>query len=366
MYYTRRSVVGGLALATVAGSAVWAQEKEKLQKLKLGFGTKIVSPMVANILIPEYLGYYRQEGLTLQFLPLGPNSVVLEQIASKRIDLATAVPSVQLPIVARGEKLPTINFFEFTYPFKYGLAVKPASRINSFADLKGKTVGVSSFGLTDFAVLKQILKRNNIDPNKDLNLLAVGEGVPGGQALERGSIDALFNYDTQFGQIEAVGIKLRYVPLPPNVPNVGGLYLTARPETIKDHRNWVVGVGRGVAKAEVFIRENPRAAAYAFLQMFPEAAPKASTLDQQLSAIMVPIVKRQKFFSSYDKSVTKWGQLSAAEFKEEVDFMGLGDKIHDVSQFFTNDLIDDINRFDSEKIRNEARNFKIPEPKNGN
>src|SRR5215813_6462441 len=113
---------------------------QQLQKLKLGFGTKIVSPMIANILIPEYLGYYKQEGLTLEFFPLGPNTVVMEQIASKRIDFATGVPTVQLPVVARGETLPTMNFYEFTYPFKYGLATNPDSKIKSFEDLKGKTL----------------------------------------------------------------------------------------------------------------------------------------------------------------------------------------------------------------------------------
>jgi NitT/TauT family transport system substrate-binding protein len=360
MKCTRGLVLVGMTVAVFAGVTFQAKGEE-LQKLKLGFGTKVLSPMIANMLIPEFLGYYREEGLSLEFVPLGPNSVVMEQIASKRVDFATAVPAVQVPIVARGEKLPTVNFFEFTYPFKYALAVGQDSKINSFAEVKGKIIGVSSFGLTDFAVLKQILLRNNIDPNKDVTLLAVGEGVPAGQALQRGAIDALFDYDTHFGQIEAVGIKLRYVKLPENVPHVGGLYITARPEMLKEHRNWSVGVGRAVAKAEVFIRENPRAAAYIFLKMFPEAAPKAATLDQQLNAIVVPIVRRQEFFSSYDKSVTKWGELSSAEFKEEVDFMGFSAKISDTSQFFTNDLIGDINDFDSEKIRNQAREFVIPQ-----
>jgi NitT/TauT family transport system substrate-binding protein len=355
-----RLLVAILAVVSLTGAAMQANAKE-LQKLKLGFGTKVMSPMVANILIPEYLGYYKQEGLTLQFFPLGPNSVVMEQIASKRMDFATAVPSVQIPLVARGEKLPTVNFFEFTYPFKYGLVTNPGSPIKSFADLKGKTVGVSSFGLTDFAVLKRLLALNGIDSKKDLNLLAVGEGVIGGQALKRGAVDALFSYDTQFGQIEAAGIKLQYVPLPANVPHVGGLYLTARPDTLKDHRDWAVGVGRAVAKGEVFIRENPRAAAYIFLKMFPEAAPKAKTLEQQIDAIVVPIMKRKQFFRSYDKSVTKWGQLSGKEFEAEVEFQGFKGKIKDVSSLYTNDLIADINNFDEAKIRKQARDFKIPE-----
>jgi len=45
--------------------------------------------------------------------------------------------------------------------------------------------------------------------------------------------------------------------------------------------------------------------------------------------------------------------------------MRLGDKIHDVSQFFTNDLIDDINDFGTEKTCKQARDFNIPEPKSG-
>ena len=56
MNYARRVVLMGLAAAALAGAALQAQGAE-LQKLKLGFGTKVVSPMVANILIPEYLGY---------------------------------------------------------------------------------------------------------------------------------------------------------------------------------------------------------------------------------------------------------------------------------------------------------------------
>ena len=77
-----RTWLAGAATGLVMVSGATAQE---LQKLKLGFGTKIVSPMIANILIPEYLGYYKEEGLTLEFFPLGPNTVVMEQIASKRI-----------------------------------------------------------------------------------------------------------------------------------------------------------------------------------------------------------------------------------------------------------------------------------------
>ncbi|HEX4409058.1 MAG TPA: ABC transporter substrate-binding protein [Xanthobacteraceae bacterium] len=334
---------------------------QDLRVVKFGFASKVVTPMLANVYIGQGLGYLKQEGLTAQFIPLGPNSVVLSELASGHIDIGTGAPSFQLPLAAKDGAIGSVNFFEFSYPFKYGLAVNPNSSIHSFSDLKGKTLGVGSFGLTDFPVAKAILRLAGIDPDKDVQFLAVGEGVPGGAALQRGVVDAFFHYDTGFGLIEAAGIPLKYVPLPANVPMIGGFYLQARPDTIKNDRVMLVGFARAVAKSEIFIRENPKAAAYEFLKMFPDAAPKAVSLDEQLKAVMVPMVRRSKLFSSYDKSVTMLGQMKKEEWEEEIKFIGLQDKIKEPSAFFTNDLIADINNFDVDAIRTQAKTFAMPE-----
>ena len=352
--------VAALAALVSLLAASAATAEEPLQTVRFGFAAKVMTPMIANILIPQQLGYYREEGLTVEFIPLGPNTVVLEQLASKRIDFGTAAPSFQIPVVAKGDPLPGINFFEFAYPFKYALAVKPDSPIKTFSDLKGKNLGIGSFGLTDFPVVKAVLKAGHLDPDRDVTITAVGEGVPGGQALQRGAVDAYFHYDTGFGSIEAVGIAMRYVPLPANIPMIGGFYLQARAETLTGQRARAVGLGRAVAKAEIFMRENPEAAAYVFLQMFPEVAPKAATLKEQIKAVMAPMVKRAALFASYDKSITKWGYIKPEEWIEEVRFLGLADQVKDTSQFFTNALIDDINNFDADKVKKQAREFKIP------
>ena len=41
-------------------------------------------------------------------------------------------------------------------------------------------------------------------------------------------------------------------------------------------------------------------------------------------------------------------------------FLGLEDQVKDTSRFFTNALIDDVNAFDAETIRRQAREFKLP------
>lgn len=333
---------------------------ENLEKIKFGYAQKSISPIIINFLIPKYLGYYKEEGLDVEFLTLGANATVMASLDQNRIDFGVGVPSFQLPIVAKGEKLPAINFYEYTYPFKWAVAVKPDSSIKSLLDLKGKTIGVSAFGVTDFPVGKALLKLSNLDPEKDVKWLAVGAGTKAGQAVERNDVSALIYFDTGFGQIEASGIKLRYLPLPDSVPKVGGLYISATEETLQKRQKVAIGFARSVAKASHFIQANPRAAAYMFIKLYPEAAPRGKTLTQQIDAISISINKRMPLYSHYDKNISDLGRIKKSEWEDEVEFYGLKEKVKDVSKLFTNNLISEINNFDRQKIINSAKAFVIP------
>jgi NitT/TauT family transport system substrate-binding protein len=362
MPYTRRQTLGaGLAAALLPASLPpAAKAAEDLQKIRFGIATKAVSPIVINILIPEYLGYYRAEGLTVESFPLGSIIAAYTALVAGRVEFAVEVAESQLELAARGEKIRDIDFFEYTYPFKWAMAVKPGSPYHKLADLKGKRIGVSNLGTSDYPVGKLVLTLIGLDPNKDVSWLAVGEGVPAGVALQRGDIDALFYYDTGFGTIEAAGIPLVYLPLPASVPKVGGIYLATRPDYLRTHRATAVGFARAVAKAQVFIQTNPQAAAYVFTQMFPEAVPKGKSVQEQVKAIMVSVVKRLPLYASYDKSMHQWGTIKPSEWQAELKFAGLEGKIPDLSIFYTNDLIADINNFNAAKVKQEARAFKLP------
>ena len=185
-----------------------------LRTIRFGIGLKAISAAVMNTLIGEELGYNRQEGFTLKPLALGTNANVQVALDKGDIDIGIGVPSFQLPLLAKGEWKNDVNFYEYTYPYKWDVVVKPGSPINSYQDLKGKRIGVSDFGATDYPVTKMVLKSIGIDPETDVKWIAVGNGVPAGVALERGQIDALAYYDVGFGQIEAAGLKLQFLPRP--------------------------------------------------------------------------------------------------------------------------------------------------------
>lgn len=356
-----KKISSRIALAAAAFAFASSASAQNLEKIRFGFAQNAVSPIIINFIVPMYLGYLKEEGLELEVITLGTNAAVMASLDQKRVEFGVGVPSFQLPLAAKGERLPAVNFYEYTYPFKWQVAVKPESAIKNLVDLKGQTIGVSSLGVTDFPVGKAMMRLVKLDPEKDVSWLAVGEGVTAGQALNRGAIAGLVYFDTGFGQIEAAGIKMRYLPLPPDVPKVGGLYISASRETLEKRRKAAVGFARAVAKASLFTMENPEAAAFAFIKQYPEAAPRATSLADQIKAVSVPIKKRAPLFAHYDKSITEFGRTTAAEWDDELEFLNLKGKIKDTSAFFTNDLIAEANKFDRQKVINEARNFKIPQ-----
>jgi ABC-type nitrate/sulfonate/bicarbonate transport system substrate-binding protein len=62
--------------------------------------------------------------------------------------------------------------------------------VNSIADLKGKTVGVTSLGSTTDLFVEALLAKSGLDPKKDVSIVAVGTGAESLAAFTTRHIDA--------------------------------------------------------------------------------------------------------------------------------------------------------------------------------
>jgi NitT/TauT family transport system substrate-binding protein len=322
--------------------------------VKVGVGLKSINASVINLLVGEALGYNAEEGFKVQGLALGGNANV--QVATDKgdVDVGIGVPSYALPILARGEWGQSQWFYQYTYPYKWDVAVKPGSAVKAYADLKGKNIGVSDFGGTEYPVTRNVLKSLGIDPDKDVKWTAVGAGVPAGVALQRGAIDALAYYDTGFGIIDGAGIPLELVKRPDNLPMIGGQFLMGLRPRIQAERATFVGFGRSTAKASQFILENPTAGAKAFLKLYPETAPRGSSEEQAVKSVLEAISRRIKLYEPPYQGA-KMGSIRVDEFVTEAKMNDWD--IKDFSKIYTNDLIGEINNFDAEKIRAQARAY---------
>jgi len=353
---SRRKILKGAGAMTAALAAPSLVRAQELRKVRMGFGIKSVNPIVINVLIGEGLGYNREEGFTLIPRPLGANANVHIGLDKGDLEFGVGTPSFQLPLYAKGELPPIVNFYEYTYPYKWDVAVKPDSGLQRYEDLKGKKIGVSDLGTTDYPVTRSVLKNLGIDPDKDAQWIAVGQGVSAGVALQRGVIDALAYFDTGFGQIEAAGIGMRMLPRPNDIPLIGGLFLSARSDFLKANRKLAVGYARAVAKSSEFLLANPEAGAKVFLDLFPETAPRGASQEEGVKSVLFAARRRIPLYRPPYPD-TKMGFIREKEFLDDAKFMNLA--IADVKPLITNELIDEINDFDRAKIMADAKAYKI-------
>lgn len=353
-YPTRRTLIAGsAAIAALAPFARPARAKP-LKVLRFGMGLAAMSPITINTVIGETLGYNRAEGFTLQPLALGTNANVQVALDRADIEIGIGVPSFFVPLLAKDAWKSDVNFYEYTYPYKWDVAVLPGSPITSYQDLKGKRVGVSGFGSTEYPVTRAVLSGLGIDPTTDMHWIAVGHGVAAGVALKRHAIDALAYYDVGFGEIEAAGIKLAFLTRPANLPMVGGQFLMTRRTVLAGDRALAIGFGRSVCKASQFILANPQAGARAFLKMYPATAPRGSTTEQAVAAIVQAIGRRTRLYRPPYPGA-KMGSINPAEFTAEAKLDKV--KVSDVKPLYTNDLIDEINNFDPKAIAAQAASY---------
>jgi NitT/TauT family transport system substrate-binding protein len=353
----RRDVVKGLgaaALATVSMPNI--VRAQGLTKISMGFGIRSINPIIINILIGSGLGYYKDEGLEFTARPLGNNSNAQIAVDKGDTQFAVGTPAFQMPLFAKNELPKIVNFYEYTYPYKWDVAVMGNSPLQTYEQLKGKKIGVSDLGTTDYPVTRAVLKNLGIDPDKDVQWVAVGAGVSAGVALQRGVIDALAYFDTGFGQIEAANIDIRMLPRPKDVPLIGGLFLSAMENYIKENRKICVGFARGVAKSSEFLLANPRAGAKVFLDLYPETAPRGASQEEAIKSVLFAAQRRIPLYKPPYPN-TKMGFIREEELKLDASFLGLD--IKDVKPLFTNDLIDEINNFDRSKIVDQAKSYKV-------
>jgi NitT/TauT family transport system substrate-binding protein len=344
----------GLAAASSAALPGVGSAAE-LKTVKSGNGFKSVGSALINLYIPEQLGFAKEAGLHIEAASLGTANNIMLGLDRGAVEFGVITSAFALPLLAKNELPPIKMFYEFTYPYKWDVVVKPDSPIKSYSDLRGKNVGVPNLGSSEYPVTRKVLESIGVHPDNDVKWTPVGEGLIAGLALDRSMIDALAYFDTGFGAIENAGIKMRYLPRPASLPMIGGLFIGARADFIKSNRALCVAYGRCVAMASEYLLANPRAGADAFAKMFPDTLPRNLSSEEANNQIVTATQRRISLYRPPYPGV-KMGQIVEAELREEATFAGL--KIADYSSLYTNELIDDINSFDREKIIAQAKAFK--------
>ena len=114
--------------------------------------------------LANQLGYFKDEGLTVNISDLRGGSEALAAMMGGSVDMVTGFYEHTIRARAQGKRLVMVTLFD-RYP---GLALmvgkQHADQVHSIKDLVGKPVGVTAPGSSTDQLVKYILKQNNLDP----------------------------------------------------------------------------------------------------------------------------------------------------------------------------------------------------------
>jgi NitT/TauT family transport system substrate-binding protein len=211
--------------------------------------------------LADQLGYFKDEGLTVQISDLRGGSEALAALMGGSVDMVTGFYEHTIRARAQGKNLLMVALFD-RYP---GLVLmvgkKHFNEVASIRDLVGKPVGVTAPGSSTDQLVKYILRQNNLEPQAipvvtggssamvaALEQDHVWAGVitdPLASKVERDGIArVLYDTRTEKGTVDIFG-----GPWP-----AGGFYTTA--EFIQQHRPVVQSMVNAGVRALRYLKEH--------------------------------------------------------------------------------------------------------------
>lgn len=191
-----------LALLLAAHAAeISAQEKKTVRLVIVSLSWNSEIPLK----VAMARGFFREQGLLLEPIFIRGGPAALAAMVSGDADFGS-IGGAQAVIRSRSRGLDMSIIGSISNSTNYSIVGMKG--LKTVGDLKGKIVGVTGAGaFSDFAV-RTYLKRNHVDPDKDLMLRAVGNTTMRAAALESGLVAA-----APFSPEDAVRLTAKGYPL---------------------------------------------------------------------------------------------------------------------------------------------------------
>jgi len=348
------ALAAGLLLAAGAVTPAVAQ----VTRLKVGWCARTVSAAAAPFAVAAKLGWLRQEGIDVDLVPFPGSTDCVKNVAVREVDFS--LPSVEPLAVGRPQGIRAKIFYTAYQGNIYGIAVPADSPVQSFADLRGKRVGVTSMASAGVLVARELARVAGLDPDADFTIAVAGEGAQTAAMLRNRQVDALSQFDTQYAMIENAGVKLRLLDTRAidRFPSNGFLALE---ETLRTRARDAVALARSYAKGTIFAIANPEAAVRILWEVYPATKPTGKDEATALRDDARVLQARAQNWRLDKAGVRRWGENSEANYGAYAEFMlrtGIIKQAVPASDLVTNELIEEINRFDPEKIAAEARAYR--------
>lgn len=337
--------------------------KAATKKIVFADAKAIVAPQeeIPLVAVAQKLGYLAEEGLEVEMQSANGSSAALQLLASNSAQIAAADGASVAAANQAGQ--PAKAFFVLVRNWPWSVAVLDNSDVRSLKDLKGKSMGVISLQSGGVPYAKAMIKLGGLEPETDVPLVAVGQGAQAAAALQSGQVGAVALYGAAYAALENAGMKLRYFNDENLEKDLFSLSLAANDEYVKANRDVVVGFGRAAAKGLLFTQTNPEAAMKIGYEVFPNLQPKEGDKDKAFKDDVNVLNKwmESAVFKQSDPLKGTWGAKSPENWLNMQDYFvgaGLLKEKSSPEKVWDGSLLQDVNKFDTQKIVDQAKQYK--------
>ena len=203
MARTSGGVAAGLALTLLSLmllAPAWAQTGSRVA-LRVGLVDHAVH------YLPLYVaaeGFFAEEGVDAQLAVMAGGTRVAAALAAGSIDVASMALDSTLAAIRGGHGIRAF------YAPRMAIALSWFARagIGGWPDLRGRTIGVSSFASRTDMVTRYALRRRGLEPGVDVKVIQLGDAATRLAALRSGRVDAVILHPPATYAAEALRLSL--------------------------------------------------------------------------------------------------------------------------------------------------------------
>jgi len=248
--------------ALVLGAAASAHAQLEKKDVHIAVGGKNAFYYLP-LTIAEQLGYFKDEGLEVKISDFAGGSAALRAVVGGSAEVVSGAYEHTISLQGKKQYFRAFVLQGRLPQIALGLSKAKAAQFHSFKDLKGLKIGVSAPGSSTHNLVKQLLTKAGLDPEKDVAIVGVGIGAGAIAAMKNGQIDGVSNTDPVMTKLEMDGtIKVvadtrtdkgtREVwgaPLPAGCLYAPEAFVQKHPHVVQALSNAIVRADHWIAKA---------------------------------------------------------------------------------------------------------------------
>ena len=226
MELSRAAFASGLVAAAIP------KGKPERPALRVGLAVEAMS------FLPAYVANartYKDAGLDVSLVAFRGDAEVAQALAGDSIDVSYASLNGLLNLINSGQ--PIIGFYSGFHQADF--TFNSIASVKRWSDLKGKAMGISTYGSLTDALVRYALRRNHLEPEKDVQIMQIGGTPSSFAALQAGRIAAAilsppFQWQAEDAGLNVLGTQARDVASdwPKHVISAKSAFINQNPNTI--------------------------------------------------------------------------------------------------------------------------------------